>query len=121
MLALEVPLVVFLVVVCSFGPGFFFARHWRWTPMEKLCGSVGVSLSVSYLFFVTVYLLSQSGRDVPRLALASFSACALVLMVIARRDVAGLFRSFRVHRAIGAFSFLLIWTFLILTLIRSYS
>ena len=44
MLLLELVLTFGLLAVCSFTPGFFFVRRLRWTPLEKLCGSIGLSL-----------------------------------------------------------------------------
>ena len=61
MLALEVLLVLVLLVVCGFAPGFFFIRRLRWSPMEKLCGSIGASFALLYLVFGTVYLFTPSG------------------------------------------------------------
>jgi hypothetical protein len=121
MLVLEGLLAIFSMIVCSFAPGFFFLRRLQWTPMEKLCGSVGASLILCYLFFVAVYLLSQEGRDIPRPLLSCFSACSLALGVLARRDIARLFHSFPVRQTLQAFCFLLLWTFLVLLMIRNYS
>src|SRR5215470_11087389 len=110
MLALEVLLAVFLLIVCGVGSGFFFVRRLRWTPMEKLCGSVGASLIICYLFFVVAYLLRPNGIGVSRIALSSFSAGSAVLIVLARRDVASLLRSVRVRQTLKGFSFLVVWT-----------
>jgi hypothetical protein len=121
MLGLEVQLTLLLLIVCSFGPGFFLVRRLRWTPMEKLCGSVGASLLFVYLVFLAAYLLSSNRADVPRAVPVVFSAVAFVLIVVARLDILALFRSARVRQTIGGFSFLLIWTILCLSLIRNYS
>jgi hypothetical protein len=121
MLAIEVLFALFLLTVCSFGSGFFFVRHLRWTPMEKLCGSVGASLVFVYLVFLATYLLSSNRADVPRAVPALFSAGSLALIVLARRDALALFRSARVRQTVWGFSFLLMWTVLSLTMIRNYS
>ena len=121
MLVLEVLLAVFFLIACSFAPGFFFVRRLRWTAMEKLCASVGASLILCYLSFVAVYLVSQEGRDVSRPVLCCFSACSLAFCVFARRDIARLLHSFRVRQTLQAFCFLLLWTFLVLLMIRNYS
>lgn len=121
MLALEVLLAVSLLIVCGFGSGFFLVRRLRWTPMEKLCGSIGASLIICYLFFVAVYLLGPKGTGVSRAALASFSAGSAGLIVLARRDLASLFHSTRVRQTLKGFSFLALWTLLILAIIRNYS
>ncbi|HXT27107.1 MAG TPA: hypothetical protein VN749_19995 [Candidatus Eisenbacteria bacterium] len=121
MLALEVLLTLLLLLVCSFGPGFFLVRRLRWTPMEKLCGSVGASLALCYLFFTAVYLLTPNGIAVSRMVLAGFSASSLACVILARRDVARLLHNLRVRQTLKGFSFLLVWAFLILTMIRNYS
>ena len=38
-----------LLGVCSVGPGFFLARKLPWSPAEKLCAALGLSLLVLYL------------------------------------------------------------------------
>ena len=56
MLALQVALVLALLLVCAFTPGFFFVRRLPWSPMEKLCGSIGLSLLLLYLVSWEYYL-----------------------------------------------------------------
>ncbi len=121
MLALEVALVLVLLVVCSFAPGFFFIRHLRWSPMEKLCGSIGLSLILLYLSFGAVYCLTPSGKETPRAFCVVISIVCLALGLASHRDLVRLFRSFRVRRALIGYCFLLVWTLLILGMIRNYS
>jgi hypothetical protein len=42
MLLFQLGLLLLLLPVCSFAPGFFFIRKLRWNPLEKLCGSIGL-------------------------------------------------------------------------------
>src|SRR5271157_3923095 len=120
MLLLELVLTFGLLAVCSFTPGFFFVRRLRWTPLEKLCGSVGLSLAMLFLASWLVYL-STSGNESQRVPFFFVSTVCLVLGMAARRDIARLFHARRVRQATGAYGFLLLWTLLILGMIRSYS
>ena len=120
MLLLELVLTLGLLAVCSFTPGFFFVRRFRWTPLEKLCGSIGLSLLMLFLASWLVYL-STGGSDSERLPFWCVSAVCVALGIAARRDIARLFHARRVRQATGAYGFLLLWTLLILGMIRSYS
>ena len=119
MITFEILLAVALLVICGFAPGFFFIRHFRWSPMEKLCGSLGASFALIYLVFTAVYDLSPN--EVPSKYFALVSAVFLAMGFAARRDVVRLFGSLRVRRSVTGFFFLLGWTILILALIRNYS
>jgi hypothetical protein len=120
MLLLELVLTFGLLAVCSFMPGFFFVRRFRWTPLEKLCGSIGLSLVILFLASWLVYL-STSGNESERVPFLCVSTVCLVLGIAARRDIARLFHARRVRQAVAAYGFLLLWTLLILGMIRSYS
>src|SRR5215472_1942453 len=120
MLALQLLLAIALLVVCGFAPGFFLIRHLRWSPMEKLCGSIGASFALLYLIFSAIYHLGRVG-ETPSKALAFVSVVSLGLGMAARRDLARLFHSFRVRQTVTGFSFLLVWTLVILAMIRNYS
>lgn len=120
MLALELILTFGLLVVCSFTPGFFFVRRFRWTPLEKLCGSIGLSLVMLFLASWLVYLF-PGGNDSERAPFLCVSAVCLVLGIATRRDMARLFHARRVRQAVTAHGFLLLWTLLILVMIRNYS
>jgi hypothetical protein len=121
MVALDLALALVLLVICSFAPGFFFIRHLRWSPMEKFCGSIGLSFLLLYLSFGAVYCLSPSGTEMPPEFFALISISCVALGLAARREVVRLFRSFRLRQALIGFSFLLVWTLLILAMIRNYS
>jgi len=123
MLAGEFALLFSLLIVCCFSPGFFLVRQLRWTPMEKLCGSTGLSLILLYLTTWFIYLVGGSGTGVhlPVRSLVLISTLCAVLGIIARRDVSRLLHSFRIRSALLAYSFLLVWTLVLLGMIRVYS
>lgn len=64
MLAAKVVLLLVLLPVCVFSPGFFLVRKLRWSPLEKLCGSVGLSLILLYLVSFGTYWLSRAVRGI---------------------------------------------------------
>src|SRR5258708_442603 len=119
MFALEALLALCLLLVCSFSPGFFVIRRLRWSPMEKLCGSIALSLILIYLASWGIYY-AGADRMRPQACWAVSIACA-ALGVVARRDIIQLFDCFRVRRAALGFSFLLGWTLLLFLIIRNYS
>jgi hypothetical protein len=115
---LAVALTLPLLVVCCFAPGFFFLRWPRWSPMEKLCGSIGLSLILLYLSSWFFFWFA------PGMQTAGFygvSIVSVVLGFISRKDILRLIQSFRVRHALFGFSFLLLWTLVILSMIRHYS
>ncbi len=63
-----------LLGVCSVGPGFFLARKLPWSPAEKLCAALGLSLLEASLVLVFALLLhhmvrqAMAGSGVPRSA-----------------------------------------------------
>ena len=120
MLLLQLVLTFGLLAVCAFTPGFFFVRRFRWTPLEKLCGSIGLSLVMLFLASWLVYL-STSGDASERVPFWCVSAVSVALGIAARRDIARLFHVSRVRQATGAYGFLLLWTLPILGMIRGYS
>jgi len=121
MLALELLVAIILLVVCGFAGGFFFLRHLRWSPMEKLCGSIGASFIALYLAFGAIYHLSPVGSKIQPKYLALVSVASFILGLSVWRDVVRLFDSFRVRQALAGFFFLFVWTLLILGVIRNYS
>ena len=121
MLALELLLAMLLLVVCGFPAGFFLTRNLRWSPMEKLCGSIGASYGLLYLAFGTIYQLTPVGAEIPRKLLALVSIASLGSGFVVRRDLVRLFRSFRVRQTVAGFCFLFVWTLVVLAMIRNYS
>jgi hypothetical protein len=107
-----------ILALCGFAPGFYFVRRLRWTGVEKLCGSVALSLVLIWLAAWGVYVLA------PGLEAVAYPAITLVcagLLFAARRDAAALFRAVRVRSALVGFGFLLLWTLTLISIIRNYS
>jgi hypothetical protein len=121
--AIQAVLLVGLLIVCCFAPGFFLVRWLRLTPMEKLCASVGASLILLYLVTSIVYLAGGVGSGVrlPVAPLAISSAVCVILGIAAWKDLFRLLRSFRVRHALLGYGFLFLWTVVILGMIRVYS
>lgn len=86
--------------------------------MEKICGSIGLSLTLVYLAAWTIYCLNPPGGMA---AAYGVSAIAASLGIAERRDIMRLFRSPTVRHPLLGFAFLLGWTLLILSMIRVYS
>jgi len=86
--------------------------------MEKLSGGVGLSLVLLYLAAWGIYCFIPSGASG---AFAAVSLICLLLGILARKDLSGMLRSFRVRRAVLGQAFLLLWTVVILAMIRNYS
>ena len=59
MLFPQLLLTLVLLVVCSFAPGFFFVRRLRWSGLEKLCGSIALSLALLWLASWGIYLFAR--------------------------------------------------------------
>jgi len=116
MMAFQIALLLVLMCVCSVAPGFFLVRRLRWSPLEKFCGAVGLSLVLLYL---TAFATRILGLD--RWAYYAVSLGCVVLAAVARRDLARLFRASSVRRAAIWFAFLWAWTFALMLLIRNYS
>jgi len=105
-----------LLAVCSVGPGFFLARKLPWSPPEKLCAALGLSLLVLYLSSFVIFAL-----HLPQSAYFGVSALCLALLALSFRDLTGLFGHRRVRRQIAAFAFLFLWAIGLLSLVRHYS
>ena len=120
-LAIEILFLLLLAAVCGFAPGFYLVRRLPWRPMEKLCGSVGLSLALLYLAAWTIYCYSPADGRIHAAPYAGVSIICVGLAAAARRDAVRLFRSTRVRRALLAYGFLLAWTLVMLAIIRNYS
>jgi hypothetical protein len=114
----DLALAVALLIVCSFAPGFLLVRRLRWTPLEKLCGSVGLSLILVYLGAWAIYCF---GRGNPQLPYRVMLAVVLVAAAAGAPDAWRLLRTFRVRQALYGFGFLVVWTGTMLAMIRVYS
>ena len=115
MLFLQLLLTLVLLVVCSFAPGFFFVRRLRWSGLEKLCGSIALSLVLLWLASWGIYILA------PPVAYFGLAAVCGVAAIVAAKDARRLFAELRVRRAIAGYALLLGWTLLVLAVIRNYS
>jgi hypothetical protein len=111
-------LLMALLIVCCFAPGFFFVRRLRWTPLEKLCGSVGLSLILLYLAAWAVYCF---GPHDERISYRIVAAAAVLMGAAAWRDAWRFFRIFRVRQALAGFGFLALFVLVMLAMIRVYS
>ena len=119
MLLLELILTLALLAVCAFTPGFFLVRRVSaGIRSRNSCASIGLSLLLLFLASWLVYLFTSG---TPRIPFWCISAVCLALGIAARQDIARLSRARQVRQAVGAFGFLLLWTLLILGLIRNYS
>jgi hypothetical protein len=107
-----------LLVVCAFAPGFFIVRRFRWSPLEKLCGAIGLSLILLYLISWAVYCFAPASQTA---IFRGVAAVSLLLGILALRDIVRLFHPFRARRAALGYAFLLFWTLLVLAMIRNYS
>ena len=109
---------ILLLAVCSFFPGFLIVRRLRWNPLEKLAGSVGLSLLLLYLATWAVYCFGpHDQRPVYRGMAAAAALCALFCW----RDALRLFGTFRVRRTLLAFAGFVVYTVALLGMIRVYS
>src|SRR5579859_1634999 len=118
MLAIQVGLLLVLLAACSFLPGFYFVRRLRWTPLEKLAGSVALSLILLYLAAWLAYLFLPDYLSV----VSPFVSLACVALgVVARHDLERWMATFRIRQALSSQGFLILWSLLILSAIRVYS
>jgi hypothetical protein len=108
-------LTLILLVVCSFAPGFLFVRRLPWSGLEKLCGSIALSLVLLWLAAWGIYIFAP-----PAAFFALAAACGVAGIVVAR-DALQLCRGLRVRRALAGYGILLAWTLLVLAVIRNYS
>ncbi|MCX6631252.1 MAG: hypothetical protein NTW28_26875 [Candidatus Solibacter sp.] len=115
MLFPQLLLTLILLAVCSFAPGFLFVRRLHWSGLEKLCGSVALSLVLLWLAAWGIYIAAQ-----PAGFFALAAACGVAGIVVAK-DAWRLFRGLRVRRALAGYALLLAWTVLVLAIIRNYS
>ena len=118
MLVFQLGLLLCLLMVCSFAPGFYCVRRLPWGPMEKLSGGIGLSLVLLYLASWGIYCFGprEAGG-----ACAAISAVCVLLGILARQEIRALIGSWRVRRAVLGQAFLLLWAMVMLAAIRHYS
>jgi hypothetical protein len=116
--AAQLGLTLILLAVCSFAPGFIVVRRLRWNPLEKLCGSIGLSLIILYLVGFGGYCFAPASLvGVCR----AFAAVSALTFLLAWKDIRQLVRSHGVRGVLAGYGFLLAWTLVILGMIRNYS
>jgi hypothetical protein len=123
MLLYQLGLLLLLLPVCCFAPGFFFVRRLRWNPLEKLCGSIGLSLILIYLATWGIYCVGARGNGMPIHPLP-FVAVSLVCAAMGAAcwsDIVRLLRTRPVRRALAGFGFLLLWTAVLTAIIHNFS
>jgi len=105
-----------VLVVCSFAPGFFIVRRFRWSPLEKLCGAVGLSLFLIYLAAFGIYLL-----ELPSWCYWLVTGLCVLAGALSLSDISRLLRHRQVRRVLVGLLLLFAWTVLLLGLVRNYS
>ena len=120
-LVVSILLLPVLLALCGFAPGFYLLRRLRWRPMEKLCGSVGLSLALIYLASWIIFCLGPSDGRIHPLPYAAVTLACAILAVAARKDAARLWHAPAVRRAVYGYAFLFAWTLAMLAGIRTYS
>jgi len=108
-----------ILAVCSLCPGVFFIRKLRWSPLEKLCGAIGLSLVIIYLIYLAsfgIYVLK-----LPAWSHWVVSGVCCLLGLLGLRDLFRMLSARQVRRPLAGFAFLLLWTLLLLGLVRHYS
>lgn len=104
-----------ILATCSFAPGFFFVRRLRWNPLEKLCGSVCLSLMLVWLAGWCIYIAAPGGWTA---GAAAVSVSCAILGAAAWRDMRRLFGAASVRPVAAGLVFLLAWCLVILATIR---
>jgi hypothetical protein len=118
MLAAQLGLTLLLLAVCSFVPGFIAVRRLPWNPLEKLGGSIGLSLTVLYLVCFGAYCFAPGSLTA---VCRAFAVASVLLGILAWKDIVRLVRSYGARQALAGYGFLLAWTLAILCMIRNYS
>lgn len=85
--------------------------------MEKLCGSVGLSLILVWLAGWALYLTGANGAA----ACFAVSGVCAALGAFVWPDIRSLWGAVRVRQTALGFVFLLVWTLIALSMIRNYS
>ena len=125
MLIARVILLLILLPLCTFAPGFFLVRKFPWSPLEKLCGSVGLSLIFLYLASFVFYWAGLPMEDAATPEgtglFWAVSLTSLLLGGLTFSDARRLAACAQFRKAVLGFVFLLVWTLAMLCIIRNYS
>lgn len=105
-----------LLWACLVGPGLCITRRLAWRAEERLCGAIGLSLIFIYLGAFAIHVFELLPGWYTSLTLVCASTSLLTLPAQAR-----LLRSAAVRRALAGYGCLLVWTLLLLCLVRNYS
>jgi hypothetical protein len=95
-------------------------RRLPWSPAEKLCGSVGLSLALVYLASWGVYCFWPGAGPIPAAPYVAVTLISMGLALAAWRDIVTLFGTPRARRMAAGYVFLLGWTLLLFAIIRNY-
>ncbi len=112
----QVLLTIFLLIVCSLGPGLLFVRVLRWRPLETLCGSVALSFLLLYFAALSMYAL-----QLPPACAYVPSIASAVAWIVCWRDFSRLWRHREARAAMLAYLALFLWLLLALLVVRNYS
>ena len=123
MLLYQLGLLALLLPVCSFAPGFFFVRKLRWNPLEKLTGSIGLSLILVYLAAWGIYCMGARGNGMPvhPLPFVVVSLLCAAMAAVCWKDIGRLLRAAPVRQALAGFGFLLLWAAVLTAIVRNFS
>ena len=104
------------VLVFSCGPGLIFLRKLRWSPLEKIAGSIALSLTLLGGLTFAVYW-----TGLPSASYFAVTVIAGALTLAALPDWRRLLRSPRVRRTTASFGLLVVWILGAQSVIRHYS
>lgn len=104
-----------VLLVATLGCGLGVTCRLRWSPIEKLCSAIGLSLVLFYLGSAAVYVL-----HLPTSAYQVLTGIAILLGVVHWRQWRQLLGDTQVRRAGAEFAVLLVWTLILLAMTRGY-
>src|SRR3954469_6185543 len=108
--------IILLACVClGLGPGLVIVRRFRWTPIETLVASVGLSF---VLVFAAAFL--SYWIEAPDWVGDAITLVAAFLTVAVWRDVCALWRHAVIRRTVLSLAALAGWTLLLVLLVRQY-
>jgi Tfp pilus assembly protein PilF len=109
-------ILILLLPVCSFVPGYLIVRRFRWTHLEKTCGAIVLSEAIIYLTATVVYWIKIDWQSC-----WAITIMCIVLTVLHRTQI----WKFVCHRAVRdawlAFGLIFLCGLLVQTLALHYS
>ena len=116
---MNIPAVLLLLVlmpIVSFAPGFVLVRRMRrWSPLERFAASIAASIVLVYLVAFLIY-----NTLVPWRLAWIYTGVAAAALAIAWQDVRRLFGVPQVRRVALLFGALFAWNLLMLAIVRHY-